>query len=192
MTAPAADPLKELRSSAWLVIAMGTISIVAGVLAIAYPELTLLALAIFTGVNLILLSLLSLVDAFGSDVDGGSRTLAAILGVLGLIAGLVVLRRPGETLLVLILAIGIWLVVSGAVQLFRALAEAENRALRLVVAGGEIVLGGLLLVLPDLSLRTVAVLAGISFILRGALAVYAGWQLRRAGSAAAARVAPAA
>lgn len=192
MTAPAADPLKELRSSAWLVIAMGTISIVAGVLAIAYPELTLLALAIFTGVNLILLSLLSLVDAFGSDVDGGSRTLAAILGVLGLIAGLVVLRRPGETLLVLVLAIGIWLVVSGAVQLFRALAEAENRALRLVVAGGEIVLGGLLLVLPDLSLRTVAVLAGISFILRGALAVYAGWQLRRAGSAPPARVAPAA
>ena len=192
MTAPAADPLKELRSSAWLVIAMGTISIVAGVLAIAYPELTLLALAIFTGVNLILLSLLSLVDAFGSDVDGGSRTLAAILGVLGLIAGLVVLRRPGETLLVLVLAIGIWLVVSGAVQLFRALADAENRALRLVVAGGEIVLGGLLLVLPDLSLRTVAVLAGISFILRGALAVYAGWQLRRAGSAAPARVAPAA
>lgn len=192
MTAPAADPLKELRSSAWLVIAMGTISIVAGVLAIVYPELTLLALAIFTGVNLILLSLLSLVDAFGSDVDGGSRTLAAILGVLGLIAGLVVLRRPGETLLVLVLAIGIWLVVSGAVQLFRALADAENRALRLVVAGGEIVLGGLLLVLPDLSLRTVAVLAGISFILRGALAVYAGWQLRRAGSAAPARVAPAA
>ncbi|HEX5782182.1 MAG TPA: DUF308 domain-containing protein, partial [Solirubrobacteraceae bacterium] len=168
------------------------ISIVAGILAIAYPELTLLALAIFTGVNLILLSLLSLVDAFGSDVDGGSRTLSAVLGVLGLIAGLVVLRRPGETLLVLILAIGIWLVVSGAVQLFRALADAENRALRLVVAGGEIVLGGLLLILPDLSLRTVAVLAGISFILRGALAVYAGWQLRRAGGAAPARVAPAA
>ena len=192
MTAPAADPLKELRSSAWLVIAMGTISIVAGVLAIVYPEITLLALAIFTGVNLILLSLLSLVDAFSSDVDGGARTLSAILGVLGLIAGLVVLRRPGETLLVLILAIGIWLVVSGAVQLFRALEDHENRALRLIVAGGEIVLGGLLLILPDLSLRTVAVLAGISFILRGALAVYAGWQLHRAGGAAPARVAPAA
>ena len=78
MTAPAADPLKELRSSAWLVIAMGTISIVAGVLAIAYPELTLLALAIFTGVNLILLSLLSLVDAFGSDVCGSMVSCVAI------------------------------------------------------------------------------------------------------------------
>ena len=192
MTAPAADPLKELRSSAWIVIVMGAISIVAGVLAIVYPEITLLVLAIFTGVNLIIMSVLSLADAFGSDGDSGSRTLSAILGVLGLIAGLVVLRRPGETLVVLVLAIGIWLVVSGAVQLFRAFEQPEDRTLRLIVAGGELVLGALLLILPDLSLRTVAVLAGISFILRGALAVYAGWQLRRAGSAAPARVAPAA
>ena len=192
MSAPAADPLKELRSSAWLIIVVGAISIVAGVLAIAYPEITLLALAIFTGVNLIVMSVLLMVDAFGSDVDGGSRTLAAILGVLGLIAGLVVLRRPGESLVVLVLAIGIWLVVSGVVQVIRALEQHEDRALRLVVAGCELVLGALLLILPDLSLRTVAVLAGISFILRGALAVYAGWQLRRVGRAAPARVAPAA
>jgi uncharacterized membrane protein HdeD (DUF308 family) len=192
MTASSSDTLQELKSSAWLIIAMGAISVVAGVLAIVYPEITLLALAIFTGVNLIVLSVLSLVDAFGSDVDGGTRTLSAILGVLGLIAGLVVLRRPGETLLVLILAIGIWLVVSGVVQLVRAFEDIENRALRMLVAGGEIVLGALLLILPDLSLRTVAVLAGISFILRGALALYAGWQLHRAGAAATGRVAPAA
>jgi uncharacterized membrane protein HdeD (DUF308 family) len=191
MTAPA-DARKELRSSGWLVIAMGAISIVAGVLAIVYPELTLLALAIFTGVNLIVLSGLSLADAFASDGDDGSRTLSAVVGVLGVIAGLVVLRRPGETLIVLVLAIGIWLVVSGAVQVFRAFQQPEDRALRLVVAGGEIVLGALLLILPDLSLRSVAILAGISFILRGALAVYAGWQLHGAGGAAPARVAPAA
>lgn len=191
MTASSSDTLQELRSSAWLIIAVGAISIVAGVLAIVYPELTLLALAIFTGVNLIVMSLLTLVDSFGSGVDGGARALSAILGVLGLIAGLVVLRRPGETLLVLVLAIGIWLVVSGAVQFFRAFEQLEDRALRMLVALGEIVLGGLLLILPDLSLRTVAVLAGISFILRGALAVYTGWQLRRASGAAPVQVAPA-
>ena len=99
MTAPVADdPLKELRSSGWLIIAVGVISIVAGVLAIAYPDITLLALAIFTGVNLMVMGVFSLVDAFASDADSGVRTLSAILGVLGLIAGLVVLRRPGETL----------------------------------------------------------------------------------------------
>src|SRR5215212_2971991 len=191
MTASSSDTLQELRSSAWLIIAVGAISIVAGVLAIVYPELTLLALAIFTGVNLIVMSLLTLVDSFGSGVDGGARALSAILGVLGLIAGLVVLRRPGETLLVLVLAIGIWLVVSGTVQFIRAFEDLEDRALRLLVAVSEIVLGALILCLPVLRLRTVAVLAGISFLLRGALAVYAGWQLRKAGHSAPGQLAPA-
>jgi uncharacterized membrane protein HdeD (DUF308 family) len=178
------DPLAALRSTGWLLIAAGAISIVAGLLAIAYPDITLLALAIFAGVNLIVLSALTLVDAFSKNVDAGARAVSAVLGVLGLIAGLVVLRRPGETLLVLILVIGIWLVVSGTLSFLRSLDGVAGRGLELLGAVCEIVLGILILTLPDLSLRTVAILAGISFLLRGALAVYGGWQLRRAGVAA--------
>jgi uncharacterized membrane protein HdeD (DUF308 family) len=191
MTSTTDDALTGVRSAGWIMIAAGAISIIAGVLAIAYPDITLLVLAIFAGVNLLVLSALSLVDAFHSDPNGGSRALSAILGVLGMIAGLVVLRRPGETLLVLVLAIGIWLVVSGTVQFIRAFEDLEDRALRLLVAVSEIVLGALILCLPDLSLRTVAVLAGISFLLRGAVAVYAGLQLRKAGHSTPGQLAPA-
>jgi uncharacterized membrane protein HdeD (DUF308 family) len=191
MTSATGDELTGLKTAGWVMIAAGAISIVAGVLAIVYPDITLLVLAIFTGVNLIVLSALSLVDSFHSDPDGGSRALSATLGVLGLIAGLVVLRRPGETLLVLVLAIGIWLVVSGAVGFFRAMADLEDRALRMLVALSELLLGALILCLPDLSLKTVAVLAGISFLVRGAFAVYAGWQLRKAGHSAPGQLAPA-
>jgi uncharacterized membrane protein HdeD (DUF308 family) len=154
-------------------------------LAIAYPDITLLALALFAGINLILLSALTLVDAFSKDVDGGARAVSAVLGVLGLIAGLVVLRRPGETLLVLILVIGIWLVVSGTVSFLRSLDGVAGRGLEMLGAVCEIALGILILALPDISLRTLAILAGISFIVRGALAVYGGWQLRKAGAIAA-------
>jgi uncharacterized membrane protein HdeD (DUF308 family) len=174
------DPLVEVHSATWIVIAAGVISIVAGLLAIVYPDITLLALAIFAGIDLIVMSLVSLVDAFSPHLDGGSRALSAVLGLLGLVAGLVVLRRPGETLLALLLVLGIWLVVSGAVDFVRALATLDQRALRMLVALGQIALGVLVLSLPDLSLRTVAVLAGIGFVIRGALAVYLGWQLRRA------------
>jgi uncharacterized membrane protein HdeD (DUF308 family) len=172
------DPLAGARGSGGVLIAAGAISIVAGVLAIAFPDITLLALAIFAGVNLIILSALSLVDAFDGSADGGVRALSATLGVLGLIAGLVVLRRPGESLLALLLVLGIWLVVSGAVAFFRAFQDVAGRAPRMLVAICEIVLGILILALPDLSLKTVAVLAGIGFVLRGALAIYTGWQLR--------------
>jgi uncharacterized membrane protein HdeD (DUF308 family) len=184
------DPLAALRSTGWLLIAAGAISIVAGLLAIAYPDITLLALALFAGINLILLSALTLVDAFSKDVDAAPRAVSAVLGVLGLIAGLVVLRRPGETLLVLVLVIGIWLVVSGTVSFLRSLDEVAGRGLEMLGAVCEIALGILILALPDLSLRTVAILAGIGFIVRGALAIYGGWQLRKAG-APAGRLAPA-
>jgi uncharacterized membrane protein HdeD (DUF308 family) len=185
------DPLAELRSAGWLVLAAGALSIVAGLLAIAYPDITLLALAIFAGINIIVLSALSLVDAFAPSSDTGARTLSALLGVLGLIAGLVILRRPGETLLALLIVLGIWLVVYGVAGFFMALYEREARAARMLVAIADLVLGILILSLPDLSLRTVAILAGIGFIMRGAFALYAGWQLRKAG-APSGRVAPAA
>jgi uncharacterized membrane protein HdeD (DUF308 family) len=188
MTAQASDPLVEVHGATWIVIAAGAIAIVAGLLAIVYPDITLLALAIFAGIDLIVMGLVSLVDAFAPHLDGGSRAMSAVLGLIGLIAGLVVLRRPGETLLALLLVLGIWLVVSGAVDFVRAMATLDQRALRMLVAIGEIVLGVLVLSLPNLSLRTVAVLAGIGFVIRGALTIYLGWQLRKA-TAPAARVA---
>lgn len=187
----APNPLAELRGAGWMVMVAGAFSIVAGLLAIAYPDITLLTLAIISGVNLILLSIMSLVDSFSSGSDGSSRALSAVLGVLGLIAGLVVLRRPGETLLALLLVLGIWLVVSGAVHLFRGFERLASRKVEVAVAFCEIVLGALILSLPELSLRTVAILAGWGFILRGALAVYTGWQLHKTG-APATRVAAAA
>jgi uncharacterized membrane protein HdeD (DUF308 family) len=176
-TETAPDPLAGARSSGWILIAAGAISIIAGLLAIVYPDITLLAFAIFAGINLVILGVLGFIDAFDNDADGGIRALSAVLGVLGIIAGLVVLRRPGESLLAILLVLGIWLVVSGAVSFFRAFNDLDGRALRMMVAIAEIVLGILILSLPDLTLKTVAVLAGIGFLLRGLLAVYAGWRL---------------
>src|SRR6187200_2949168 len=88
------DPLAGARAGGGLLIAAGAISIVAGLLVIAYPDITLLAFAIFAGVNLLILSALSLADSFDGSADSGARALSAVLGVLGIIAGLVVLKRP--------------------------------------------------------------------------------------------------
>ena len=156
------------------------ISIVAGILAIVYPGLTLLALALIAGINLLLLGILGLVDAVTSDDDaGGTRVLSGVLGLLGVIAGLVVMRRPGESLLALILIIGVWFVVSGLVDAIRALVVPGDRAFRLLVAVFDLVLGGLILALPDVSLKTMAILAGIAFIVRGIFAILIGLNLRK-------------
>jgi uncharacterized membrane protein HdeD (DUF308 family) len=70
-------------------------------------------------------------------------------------------------------------VVSGLVDAIRALVVPGDRAFRLLVAGFDLTLGALILALPDLSLKTMAVLAGIAFIVRGIFAVLIGVRLRR-------------
>jgi uncharacterized membrane protein HdeD (DUF308 family) len=167
------------RRSGGVVVLVGALSIVAGILAILYPDITLLALALIAGINLLLLGILGLVEAVTSDDDaGGTRVLSGVLGLLGVIAGLVVMRRPGESLLAIILILGVWFVVSGLVDAIRALVVPGDRAFRLLVALFDLVLGGLILALPDESLKTLAVLAGIAFIVRGIFAVVIGLKLR--------------
>jgi uncharacterized membrane protein HdeD (DUF308 family) len=182
MSVPAAVAGTDVtnRRSGGVVVVVGVLSIVAGILAIVYPDLTLLALALIAGINLLLLGILGLVDAVTSDDDaGGTRVLSGVLGLLGVIAGLVVMRRPGESLLALILILGVWFVVSGLVDAIRALVVPGDRAFRLLVAAFDIVLGALILALPDLSLKTMAVLAGIAFIVRGIFAILIGLRLRK-------------
>jgi uncharacterized membrane protein HdeD (DUF308 family) len=182
-TAAPAEVRHDVRQAGTLLIVVGAIGAIAGVLAIVYPDVTLLALALIAGINLLLLGVLGLVDAFSSDGDSTTRVLAAVLGLLGIVAGLVVMKRPGETLLVLVLAVGVWLVVAGVVDLVRALVVAGNRGIRVVAGLVDVVLGGLILALPKLSLGTLAVLIGIAFLIRGVVCIVRGVQVRKAVTA---------
>jgi uncharacterized membrane protein HdeD (DUF308 family) len=191
VTSPAgADLLGDVRRYGLVLIGAGALGMLAGLLAIAYPDITLLALALIAGINLMLLGIANLIDAFGGERDTTVKVLCAVIGLLGIIAGLVVIRRPGESLLALLVVLGIWLVVTGIVDFVRAFANIENRPLRLFAAVADVVLGALILALPKLSLGTLAVLVGIAFVVRGAVAVMRGIALRRTTTAAPADAPP--
>jgi uncharacterized membrane protein HdeD (DUF308 family) len=180
-TTPAPAELRQdLRQVGTLLIVGGVLGTIAGILALVYPDITLLALALIAGINLMLLGVMSLVDAFSGDGDTTTRVLAAVLGLLGIIGGLVVIRRPGESLLAILLVVGIWFVVTGLIDFIRAFANVEYRALRLLTALVDIVLGGFILALPHLSLGTLAVLIGLAFVVRGVISIVRGFQLRKA------------
>jgi uncharacterized membrane protein HdeD (DUF308 family) len=172
------------RSLGTFLIVAGVLGVIAGILALAFPDITLLALALIAGINLMVLGIFALIDAFAGESDTISRVLAAIIGVLGIIAGLVVIRRPAESLLAIVIILGIWLVVSGLIDFVRAFAELEGRALRLLMALVDIIIGVLVLALPKLSLGTLAILVGIAFLIRGVFSIVRGVGLRRAATAA--------
>jgi uncharacterized membrane protein HdeD (DUF308 family) len=170
------DPVAQVSKNWWLFLILGLVSVIAGVLAIVYPDLTLLALGIFAGVSLLMIGIMEIVEAIAGDPD--SRALTAIVGVLSLLAGLVCVRRPGESLLALVIVLGFWLIIEGIVRFIRAFSELEDRALLMGLAILDIILGILILALPDLSLVTLAVLFAISLLARGVFAIITAFKLR--------------
>jgi uncharacterized membrane protein HdeD (DUF308 family) len=174
-----ADP-KSWWSSWGVPMLVGVISVIAGILAIAWPDVTLLALALIAGINLTVLSAFLIGETLADD-EAQDKTLRVVLGVLGIIAGLIVIRRPGETLLVLIVAVGIWLVLDGIVDIIRAFLRGEPHRVLLVLSGLiDAILGIVILSWPELGLGTLAVLIGIGFVVRGIMLMIGAWRLRSA------------
>ena len=173
------DTVRAVATNWWLFLVMGVVSVIAGVLAIVYPDITLLALGIFAGVSLLFIGAMEVVEAIVGAPD--ARALNAIVGVLAMLAGLVCLRRPGESLLAVVVVLGIYLVVAGVVRFVRAFSELEDRAPLMGLAILDVILGVLILALPELSLVTLAVLFAISLIARGVFAIVVAFRVRSLG-----------
>jgi len=171
-----------LRPTSWWVMALlGVLSIVTGVLALAYPDITLLVLGLVLGVNLLLAGSLSVMVAAGDESGGGGiRSLRMIVGFLAVLAGLVCLVRPGASVLALLLAVAFWFVTIGIADLTRAFVEPQGRALSALQGVIGIAVGVVLVADPDIGLETLALLAGIGFIVRGVVEVVVALSLRRA------------
>jgi uncharacterized membrane protein HdeD (DUF308 family) len=173
------SPVQRVATNWWLFLVIGLVSSLAGILAIVYPDITLLAIGIFAGVSLLFLGAMEIVDAIAGAPD--SRALSAIVGVLSMLAGLVCLRRPGESLLAIVVVLGFYLVVAGVIRFIRAFAELENRAMLMALALLDVILGILILSLPKLSLVTLAVLFAISLLARGVFMIVVAFRLRSLG-----------
>ena len=169
----------RIAANWWLFLLIGLVSTIAGVLAIAYPDLTLMAIGIFAGVSLLFLGAMDIVEAIAGTPE--SRALSTIVGVLSLLAGLICLRRPGESLLAIVVVLGIYLVVAGVIRFVRSFSEREDRALTMGMAILDVILGILILSLPGLSLVTLAVLFAISLLAHGIFSIMLAFRLRSVG-----------
>jgi uncharacterized membrane protein HdeD (DUF308 family) len=165
------------------VIVTGVLAFICGIVAVAWPSIPLLALAILVGLTLISLGALSIAQAFQRDLDAGARALSGVLGLFGVVGGVLVVRRPGETLLVIVLALGLWLFGAGIVEMIRALVYPGQRLVALLTGAVDVIIAIVILSWPKESLGTLAILTGIAFIIRGLLMVYRGIQVRRLAAA---------
>src|SRR3972149_6678312 len=92
----------------------GVLSVIFGVMVLAWPSITLKAFLVVLGIYLVAAGLVLLV---GSLVrHEGHWILGAVMGVVSAIAGLYVFANPGISALVVLSLIAIWAVVVGTLE----------------------------------------------------------------------------
>lgn len=177
------DAVRMLGKNWWLVALRGLFALIFGVLALAWPAITLLVLVIFFGAY-------SLVDGVTGVIRGIAARkcmprwwLVVLNGLLGVAVGIVTFAWPGITALVLLVLIGAWAIALGILEIW---AGVEGRKVIrdhwwVIISGVlGVLFGVLLLALPVAGALAIVWLIGVFAILEGIVFIWAGLKLRAA------------
>lgn len=175
------DELLEFAQAWWLIALLGLVSLVAGCILVAEPSHSLATLAVIFGIVLLFDGAVELIASLVGD-EGG-RGLAAIIGVLGIIVGIILIRHPTHAVSAIGLLIGIWLVAAGVIRLVRTVVTGERVLLGLAISVLEILVGIAVVSDPHIGYATLAVLTGIWLILNGIGTIAAALAIKGASAA---------
>ena len=176
------EMMKDVADHWGLIVVLGVLSVILGLLAIAYPGATIVTISIFFAAWLFVSGIFYLISSFTRDGDTGSRVLSAILGVLSIIVGWVLLRTPFQSVEVFIFVIGIFFLIQGVMTFIGAFARKAGRNWGIASGLLGIIAGLIVLTYPISSAVTLALIAGIWLVILGVMQVVAGIQLRNAGT----------
>jgi uncharacterized membrane protein HdeD (DUF308 family) len=172
-----------IRSTSTSMIAVGVLAVVAGIVALAWPGVTVLVLVILFAVYAFSAAFTQGARAFSSD--GFGPVLGhLLLAVVDVAAGVFALAWPAPTVLVLVYVVGFWAIFGGVAEFFTAFAAGETAGTRaLFLLGGlvSIVFGVVLLARPGVGALTLALLYGLFALTYGITQIAAGSHLRGVG-----------
>ena len=103
----------------WLYIVGGAISIIAGILAFAWPGRTLLVLSVVLAWFLVFKGIIDIVAAF-TNHGRPYWWVALLLGILELLLGMWAVGYPGRSLFVFVNLVGIYAIFYGFTEVFAA------------------------------------------------------------------------
>jgi uncharacterized membrane protein HdeD (DUF308 family) len=181
------------KSTATSLILRGVLVLIVGILALAWPGATVLALVILFAVYAFTDGALQAMRAFSGDTAGPVIG-HLLLALLDLVAGVVAIAWPVPTALVLVLIAGIWAVMGGFFEIFSAFDQglpAGNRALDILAGLVLVAFGVVIFARPGIGAVTFALLFGLFSLVIGATQITRGVQVRNIGRAVDAAVSPA-
>jgi uncharacterized membrane protein HdeD (DUF308 family) len=164
-------------------ILRGVLAIIVGVIALAWPGVTILALVILFAIYAFIDGGFQAIRAF-SSAGAGPVLGHLLLGLLDLAAGVIALVWPGPTALVLVLIVAIWAFAGGLFEIFAGFGRGETagtRALLILTGLVSIAFGVVLFSRPGVGAVSLALLFGLFSLIYGISLIVLGVDARRSG-----------
>jgi uncharacterized membrane protein HdeD (DUF308 family) len=170
-----------LKSASTSLILRGVVAVGVGVVALAWPGVTVLSLVILFAFYAFMAAGLEAVRAF-SGRTAGPVVGHLLVGVVDIVAGVVALAWPGPTALVLVLVVASWAVLTGVLEVSAAFGPGEEAGTRaMFVLGGlvSVAFGIVLFASPTMGALSLALLFGLFNLIEGSWLLTRGIELRR-------------
>jgi len=160
-----------MKLNSWIYTGLnGFLAIAFGLIAVLVPGVTLVALAIYFAITMIIGGIALSVGAIRRKGDFTHWGTVLFEGIIGLLLGLVILIRPAQSAAIFVLVFGIWALIFGVglmILYLRRPRTARDRNLLLTTGIFSLLLGVLIVINPFESSRAITVLIGIYAILYG-------------------------
>jgi uncharacterized membrane protein HdeD (DUF308 family) len=170
------DEAEQVARDWWLFLVSGITSLVFGALILSV-DWSVDGLAAFVGTLFIIQGA---AFAITRPLDGGTRSTNFVVGLLGVVAGIVLLAWPDRGLYTLAVFVGIWIVSSGILHIVGAFVNRHTPQWWLVLLLGliEIPIGIWALRRPGLTLAVIVTLTGAWAVVTGVWQILLAFEVR--------------
>jgi uncharacterized membrane protein HdeD (DUF308 family) len=182
---PGTTPVPSLLPHLWKsTLLSGILSLILGVLVLAWPGISVLVAAIWFGVYLLITGIAQVVFAFSLHVAAGSRILLFISGAASLILAVLAFRHFGQGYAVLLLAIwiGVGFIFRGVATTVSAISDPvlPGRGWSIFVGVISLLAGIVVIAYPFDSIITLAYVVGAWFVVIGVFEIVSSFGIRKA------------
>jgi len=185
--------LQSLAKYWWVLVVRGLLAIGFGIAAYASPALTLATLVLFFGAFALVSGAFAVIGAIAGRRGHEDWWVLLLEGLLGVAFGVLTLRAPGLTAVVLVLYIAAWALITGVLELISAIRlrkEIEGEFWLGLSGLISIAFGMLLMIAPGSGALALLWVIAAYAVVWGAFLIFLGFRVRgaAAGLAASARI----
>ena len=171
------------KSTSTSLILLGILAVIVGIIAIAWPGVTILALVILFAIYAFMAAGLQAARAFSRAAGPVFGHL--LLGLIDLAAGVIALVWPSPTAFVLVIVVAAWALVGGLAEIVAGFGGGETagtRAMFIVAGLVSVAFGVVLFARPGVGAVTLALLFGLYSMIYGFSLITVGVQFRQVGT----------